>query len=123
MLGRWTANLSEVSPGSIGVCRGIESVDIRGGVEIVVERVEVAESFCLHVRDNRGIDERELLVLPKDSFRRGKPVRRERVDVNPRILFESIEEIDSGGVPSVRRQAVQRLCEHIVDDHRLGEVS
>jgi hypothetical protein len=89
-----------VSPESIGVCRGIESVDIRGGVEIVVERVEVAEYFCLYVRDNRGIDERELLVLPKESFRRGKPVRRERVDVNPRILVESIDKSTAAECPA-----------------------
>jgi hypothetical protein len=56
------------------------------------------------------------------SFRRGKSDRTECVDINPRVLFESIEQTD-GGVASVRRQAVHRLCEHALEDHCLGKIS
>jgi hypothetical protein len=55
----------------------IEAVDILSSVEVVVKRIEVAESFGLKVGDDAGVDEGELLVLPKERFPRVKasPVR------------------------------------------------
>jgi len=54
----------------VGIGSSIEAVDILSSVKVVVERVEVSESFGPHVGDETGIDEGELLVLPEECFPR-----------------------------------------------------
>ena len=46
----------------VRIRRRLESIDVVYGVEVVVERVQVAEPLSLHVGDKTGVDERERFV-------------------------------------------------------------
>jgi len=67
---RATVGRQRVSIGLIRICGSVETVDIFGCIEIIVERIQIAQSFGLHIGDNAGVDEGEPFILSKECLGR-----------------------------------------------------